>query len=238
MRYVNLYSPISNPKLYKLLLDNDSGLFALKECCLIKALIFDVGGVLVRTMDRTHRNGLEQRLGLQPGESEFIVFNSEMGTLAQQGAITTPALWTWVQQHLHLDDAALLSFQQDFLGGDRLDTALIDLIRQLKRHYQTAIISNANDSLHETLTRVYPMADAFDLIVGSAYEKVMKPAPIIFERTLARLGRTGDEAVFIDDFAHNIAGAQAVGMQTIHFTPQTDLVAELAKLGVIIESNI
>ncbi|MDQ3248638.1 MAG: hypothetical protein M3Q45_05450 [Chloroflexota bacterium] len=60
---------------------------------MIKALIFDVGGVLVRTVDRTHRNALEERLGLHAGESESIVFNSDMGTKAQQGAITTPELW-------------------------------------------------------------------------------------------------------------------------------------------------
>ena len=48
---------------------------------------------------------------------------------------------------------------------------------------------------------------------------------------MARLGRQPDEAVFIDDFAHNIV-ARAVGMQTIHFTPQVDLAA-LAKLGYV-----
>jgi epoxide hydrolase-like predicted phosphatase len=199
---------------------------------LIKAIIFDVGGVLVRTADRTSRNTLEQRLGLKAGESEQIVFNSEMGTKAQQGAITTLELWAWVQQHLRLNDEDFQAFQRDFWGGDRLDTALVDNIRRLKQRYQTAIISNATDNLRETLTINYPMADAFDLIVGSAYEKVMKPAPVIFERTLARLGRQPEEAVFIDDFAHNIVGARAVGLHAIHFTPQLDLLAELAGLGV------
>ena len=199
---------------------------------MIKAIIFDVGGVLVRTTDRTSRTSLEQRVGLQPGESEIIVFNGEMGIKAQQGAITTVELWRWIQQHLRLNDEELETFRRDFFGGDRLDTALVDHIRRLKQRYQTAIISNATDNLRETLTINYPMADAFDLIVGSAYEKVMKPAPVIFERTLARLGRKPNEAVFVDDFAHNIEGARAVGLHAIHFTPQTDLMAELAKLGV------
>ncbi|MFN8486732.1 MAG: HAD-IA family hydrolase [Caldilineaceae bacterium] len=175
---------------------------------------------------------MEQRLGLQPGESEIIVFNGEMGIKAQRGLITTVELWQWIQQHLRLNDEELGVFRRDFFGGDRLDTALVDHIRRLKQHYQTAIISNATDNLRETLTVNYPMADAFDLIVGSAYEKVMKPDPIIFERTLERLGVQPDEAVFIDDFAHNIDGARTVGLHTIHFTTQTNLMAELAKLGV------
>ncbi len=202
---------------------------------MIKAIIFDVGGVLVRTANRSRRNALEQRLGLQPGESEIIVFNGEMGLKAQRGAITTLELWQWIQQHLRLTDEEFLAFRQDFWGGDQLDTALIDLIRRLKTRYQTAIISNAADNLNQTLTVDYPMADAFDLIVGSAYEKIMKPDRVIFERTLARLGRQPEEAIFIDDFAHNIEGARAVGLQTIHFTPQTDLPAALAALGVELE---
>jgi FMN phosphatase YigB (HAD superfamily) len=48
------------------------------------------------------------------------------------------------------------------------------------------------------------------------------------------LGREPAEAVFIDDFAHNIEGARAVGMAAIHYQPGIDLVAELAALGVTI----
>ena len=199
---------------------------------LIKAVIFDVGGVLVRTGDRATRDALERRLGLAPGESEQIVFNSEMGTKAQLGAVTTDALWAWVQAQLGLDDEQLRTFQRDFWGGDRLDTALVDYVRRLHTRYQTAIISNATDNLIDTVTYRYPMADAFDLIVGSAYEQVMKPDAAIFARTLARLGRQPGEAVFIDDFAHNVAGARAVGIAAIHFRPDLDLAAELAQLGV------
>jgi glucose-1-phosphatase len=198
----------------------------------IRAVIFDIGGVLVRTEDRSSRNALEARLGLTPGESEHIVFNSEMGSKAQTGAVTTAELWDWVQDHLGLNDAELAAFQRDFWGGDRLDVGLVDFIRRLKSDYQTAIISNATDNLHQFITEIHPIFDAFDLVVGSAYEKVAKPDPIIFQRTLDRLGRQPAEAVFVDDFAHNVEGARAVGMQAIHYTPDTDVPAALARLGV------
>ena len=198
----------------------------------IKAIIFDVGGVLIRTEDQTSRRQLEQRLGLQPGESETLVFNSPMGQQAQLGQCSTEDLWRWVQGKLALSDEALAAFQRDFWGGDRLNEPLLTLIRSLHGPYQTAIISNALDNLLHVVTDLYPMADAFDLIVGSAYEKVMKPDPIIFERVLAQLEVAPAEAVFVDDFAHNIAGAQAVGLHGIHYTPATDVAAELAALGV------
>jgi len=148
------------------------------------------------------------------------------------GQVTTAAHWAWVQQQLGVDDAALADFRHGFWAGDRIDQAIVALIHTLRPRYQLAIISNAMDNLHETVARFDPTGTLFDLVVGSAYEGVMKPDPLIFERALARLGRAPQEAVFIDDFAHNIVGAQAVGMAAIHFRPGIDLAAELAALGV------
>jgi len=200
---------------------------------MIKTVIFDVGGVLIRTEDRTPRRKLEQRLGLQPGESEVLVFNEKVGNAAQLGKITSAELWGWVQQKLGLDDAGVAQFQQEFFGGDRLNTSLMAYIRSLRPAYQTAIISNAGDNLNRVITEIYPIADAFDLVVGSAYEGVMKPDAEIFKRTLTRLGRRAEETVFVDDFAHNVDAARALGMHAVHYTPATDVPAVFAQLGVV-----
>ena len=200
---------------------------------MVKAIIFDVGGVLIRTNDHTPRRQWEKRLGLAEQESEQIVFSSEMGQSAQRGDITDEALWDWVGQRLNLSTADLAQFRTDFWAGDALDTDLVAFIRRLRPAYQTAIISNATDGLHDSLANQHKIADAFDLIIGSAREKVMKPAPEIFQRTLQRLGRLPKEAVFIDDFGHNIQAAQELGWRTIHFRPGTNVPAELAKLGVV-----
>lgn len=200
---------------------------------MIKAIIFDVGGVLIRTHDHAPRRNWEKKLGLAERELEQIVFNSEIGQKAQRGEITDGALWTWIGQHLNLSTADLTAFRSDFWAGDVLDTGLIAFIRSLRSAYQTAIISNATDALHDSLTHQHKIADAFDVIVGSAREKVMKPDPAIYQRTLQRLGRLPQEAVFIDDFAHNIEAARALGWHTIHFRPDTNVPAALAKLGVV-----
>ena len=62
----------------------------------------------------------------------------------------------------------------------------------------------------------------------------MKPDAEIYERTLARLGRQPEEAVFVDDFAHNIEAAQQLGIATIHMRPDTNVPEELAWLGVMV----
>ena len=58
-----------------------------EDTIMIKAIIFDVGGVLVRTEDHAPRRKLEERLGLAPGEAERLVYNSDMGRAAQRGDV-------------------------------------------------------------------------------------------------------------------------------------------------------
>lgn len=199
----------------------------------ISFVIFDVGGVLIRTVDHSGRKEWEDRLGLPSGGAEAIVLNSAMGHRAQRGEITTESLWSWVGEYLDLGDE-LFQFRRDFWRGDFVDQSLVSLVRNLRRRYTLAIISNAMDSLTSTLSD-FGLLDEFDLIVGSASEGVMKPDPAIYERTLDRLGAKPQECVFIDDSAANIAGARALGIHAILFTPATNLAAELATLGVAVD---
>jgi len=199
---------------------------------MIRAVVFDVGGVLIRTADYSSRRNWEKELGLKEQEAEAMVFGGEMGTLAQCGGISDEALWRWVGEKLELAPEQLQAFRRGFWAGDVLDRALIDFIRRLRPRYQTAIISNATDRLRTTLAEEHLIADAFDLIVCSAEERVMKPEPRIYNLTLDRLGREPAEAVFIDDSAPNVAAARALGMHAIHFNADVDLPAELAKQGV------
>lgn len=200
---------------------------------IIKAVIFDVGGVLIRTADHTGRQKWESRLQLPPGGAEATVLNSDMGHRAQRGEITTDSLWLWVGEHLGLG-SDLPQFREDFWRGDFVDQSLVGLVRNLRRRYTLAIISNAMDSLNQTL-KEYGLLDEFDLVVGSAYEGVMKPDPAIYERTLDRLEVSPRESVFIDDSPVNIAGAQALGMNAILFRPSTDLPGELSRIGVCVD---
>lgn len=198
----------------------------------IKAVIFDVGGVLVRTIDQGGRRMWEQRLGLQPGGAETIVLNSEMGHRAQRGEITNQALWEWVGEYLNLGPD-LQTFRSDFWRGDAVDEHLVKLIRKLRKHHKVAVLSNATDALIETLS-FYGLSDEFDLIVGSAYEGIMKPDPRIYLRLLEKMSLEPQETVFIDDSRANINAAQSLGMSAIHFSPELDLASTLADIGVAV----
>jgi len=200
---------------------------------MIETIIFDIGGVLLKTEDRTPRHKLDEQFGLPQGTMEELVFNSEQGRRAQLGEISTEQHWQLLGERFGLNEEELGAMRQAFWAGDRLDEELVDYIRQLKHGYETAVISNAFDDLRHVLTHEFKIADAFDLLVISAEEGIMKPDARIFEHALARLGRKPEEAVFIDDFAHNVEGAKAVGMHAIHYQPGTNLPHKLAKLGVL-----
>ncbi|MBS1122138.1 MAG: uncharacterized protein H6Q90_4366 [Deltaproteobacteria bacterium] len=195
-------------------------------------MIFDVGGVLIRTEDRGPRSDVEGALGLGNRELEQLVFQSEVGTAAQLGAITDPELWAWLGERLGLSADAMEQVQTGFWGGDRANLVLLDLVRRLRPRYKLGIISNASDALHRVLGPVHGIAAAFDVIVGSAYERVMKPDPLLYTRALDRLGMRPSETVFVDDSLDNCRGAQAVGMHAIHYATDTDVELELARLGV------
>ncbi len=74
------------------------------------------------------------------------------------------------------------------------------------------------------------MGALFDAIVLSGEVGVMKPDPCIYQIALERLEVKAEQAAFIDDFQHNIDGAQAVGMHGIHFRNPEQLVADLEAL--------
>lgn len=199
---------------------------------MIQALIFDVGGVLLRTDDYAPRQQWEARLGLAAGGAEALVFNSEMGQKAQRGEVSETMLWQWIGEHLGISGQETAAFRTGFWAGDVMDWQLIALIRQLKIKLQTAVISNYADNLREELTHQFCIADAFDEIIISAEEQIMKPDPEIFHHALARLGRSPEEAVFIDDFKHNVQAAKDIGLAAIHFQPEINLAKALEQFGV------
>ncbi len=200
---------------------------------MIKALIFDFGGVLVRTQDWSGRRKWETQLGLAERALDQAVFNSDVARRASRGELPASEVWVDVARALRLDDAQLDECRRDFWAGDQLDTELIALIQSLRPRYKTAILSNAWNDARDNFTRLFGLDQAFDLLIISAEEGLTKPDPRIYRLAAERLGVPPSEAVLVDDFIENVEGARAVGMQAIHYQPGTDVGAELAKLGVI-----
>lgn len=195
----------------------------------IRAVIFDYGGVLVRTEDDGLRRAWEQRLGLEAGELDRIVFDSDTARLAGIGRLDEAEHWRWVARRLGLSPEEAAAFEVDFFAGDRADAELVALLRDLRPRYKTGLLSNCWPSLRNTL-RHQQLDGLFDAIILSCEVGAAKPDPRIYQEALRQLGVAPDEAVFIDDFPANVAGARALGLHAIHFRDTPSLKQALRAL--------
>lgn len=184
---------------------------------MLKAAIFDVGGVLVRTYDQGGRRQWEARLGLESGSLARLVFDSQVGRQAQLGQASSQEVWSWVGTQLRLSPDELTTFKRDFWAGDRVDQELCDSIRGLHTDYLTAMLSNSWARDGRAMAEKFGFADCFDVFVTSAEVGVMKPAARIYHAVLERLGVSPSEAIFVDDFIENVQAARRLGMHAVHF---------------------
>ncbi len=196
----------------------------------IRAVIFDFGGVLVRTEDRTSRQQLAERLGMSYQELSEVVFDSETARQSALGEISADEAWEIIRKKLGLTPEELASMREQFWGGDVLDTELIDFLRELKGDYQIALLSNAGNDLRQALEEEWQISDVFDLIVISAEVGLAKPDPKVYQHILEQLGIEPHEAVFVDDFIENVNAASAAGMYAIHFKGSQQARNSLAEL--------
>jgi epoxide hydrolase-like predicted phosphatase len=201
---------------------------------MIKAVIFDIGGVIWRTSDLEPRRKWERRFGLPDWSLERMFFNSDIGQAAQVGKASTDDAWAHVLRSLGLDERELPDLKSDFWAGDTWDHDLLALIQSIKLRFKVGILSNAMPDARDNL-RDYINEMAFDAIVFSGEEGIKKPNAEIYKRVLQRLDVLPEEAVFIDDLPANIEAARALGMSAIHYTPDMNagnLRAALAQLHI------
>ena len=199
---------------------------------MIKALIFDVGGVLLRTESLAGRQKWGDRLGLGLGEVDEAVFGCPEAAAATLGEVDEAEVWAAVQRRFSLTVEQLAEFRHDFWSGDRLDELILDWVAARRGKYRTGILSNAWGGARKFLTSQAKLNAAFEILVISAEEGLRKPNPVIYERTVQRLGVRASEAVFVDDVLQNVTAARQVGLEAIHFQKDINLPGEMARLGI------
>jgi epoxide hydrolase-like predicted phosphatase len=193
----------------------------------IKAVIFDFGGVLMRTVDQNPRRMLAERVGMRLPELYHLVFSSESARLATLGKMSSDAHWETVLEKLDVTEEEKASVIEQFWAGDRLDRSLVAHLRKLRKRIKTGLLSNAWDSLRAMLEAEWKIADAFDEMVISAEVGLAKPDHRIYQMTLDRLQVEASQAVFVDDFEENVDAARWIGMHAIRFMTSRQALAEL-----------
>jgi epoxide hydrolase-like predicted phosphatase len=202
---------------------------------LIRAIIWDMGGVLVRTEDKTPRERLAQRYGMTLKEIYALVFDSEIAIQATVGELPESAVWEYVAKSLNLDPAGLAGFMREFWSGDNLDAELYQFVKKMRTSYKIGLLSNAWSGARTVLDNRYHMLDVFDGSIFSAEVGLAKPAPQIYRLILEKLGVRAQEAIFVDDFQANVDAANALGIHAVHF--ENSLQARQAVLQILDGGN-
>lgn len=195
----------------------------------IRAVFFDLGGVIVRTEFQAPRQRLAERFGMDYEDIDKIVFGSPTAARASVGEITEEEHWLQVMKILKLPAAEARSVQKEFFAGDVIDRGLLEYLRSLKPGYKVGAISNAWSGLRQYMERE-KFADVFDAIVISAEVGAAKPEPKIFLYALDQLGVSPGEAVFVDDVSENVEASKKLGLQGIQFRDPESVIEQLNSL--------
>jgi FMN phosphatase YigB (HAD superfamily) len=231
----------------------------------IRALIFDWGGVLQRTVDPSPRQSLEQELGLIHGGVERAVFENPVWTKASLGLCSAEEAWGTILKDLgwppqpggdRYNDEDIAAFVRRFFAGDRLDPQLVGWIRGWRAEgFAVALLSNAVPPLaimtddtgasrqseqrsDELQPGRWGLSGLFDVQVFSYQLGVLKPDPRAYRAVLAELELPAANAVFVDDALPNVLAAREVGLHALHFTGVAPLATDLTRLGLSLPSPI
>jgi HAD superfamily hydrolase (TIGR01509 family) len=198
----------------------------------LRAIIFDIGRVLVRIDVTRAMQGLAAGSSLSPSELWTAIEKDPRWHDWQEGRIS-PRDW-----YLHLAKrfAGNFSFEQFTEIWNRvLDPTPIHedaFFEKLSKRYRLALLSNT-DAIHvRHMEAAYSFFAFFPVRIYSCVVGASKPDPIIYREALRGLKVQAQEAVYIDDIAAYVQAAQRLGMGGLQFQSPAQLASDLKSLGV------
>ena len=197
----------------------------------ITNIVFDMGGVL---MDWDPVK-ISLTLCPDPDDAALLrkaVFDSREWGWVDAGAIAPQTVaWTAklkLPERLHdLADTFALEWHQAF---DPLPEMGV-LVRELKAAgYGVYLLSNAGPTFEDYRDRI-PAIDAFEGILVSCYEHVVKPDEAIYRLFCDRYGLDPASCLFVDDMHRNVEGARRAGMCGYDYDGDVDALRQFILAG-------
>lgn len=196
---------------------------------MIKAVIFDMGGVILRTVDPTKREAMAKRLGVTRSELEAVVFQSETSVQSELGQLSEAGHWKAVLAYFNQPLDCYQDWYGEFFSGDAIDRELIKFIGTLKPKVKVGLLSNAWEHARQNLTSRHDFINIFDVSIFSSEVGLRKPDPRIFDLMLRQLGVAAGEAIFVDDFRANIDSAAALGLKTVWYQDRARAIKKITR---------
>lgn len=202
---------------------------------LVRAVLFDMGGVLVVGPWAGFAR-YEAGAGLPEGTIRRINATDadtnawaryERGVLDRDSFVAAFEAEARALGHV-VDAAAVLASMR---GG--LIPEMLDALARVHETHRTALVTNNLAPMDPTSPLVAALLPHFDAVIESAVVGVRKPDPAFYLLACSRLDVAPEECVFLDDLGVNCKAARALGMHTIKVVEPLDALAELEDvLGV------
>jgi glucose-1-phosphatase len=198
----------------------------------LRAVIFDIGRVLVRVDVARAMSGLGAGPSLSPPEMWAAIEKDPRWPDWQEGRIS-PRDW-----HLHLAKrlGISLTFEQFTEAWNRaLDPQPIQdisLFEKLAKGYRLALLSNT-DAIHVAhMEPTYDFFRFFPVRIYSCSVGASKPSPLIYREVLRACKVQAGEALYIDDIPAYVEAARSLGMRGIHYQLSDQLASDLVGSGI------
>ena len=197
----------------------------------IRAIIFDIGRVLVRIDPARAMPGLAAGGSLTPSELWTAIEKDPRWPDWQEGRISPRDWYLHLARRFGVD----LTFEQFTEVWNRvLDPHPIHpdtLFEKLSKRYRLALLSNTDPIHVRYLESTYTFFQFFPTRIYSCGVAASKPNPLIYREALRSLKVQAQEAVYIDDVPAYVEAAKRLGIGGIHFQSPAQLTADLASLG-------
>jgi len=209
----------------------------------IKAIIFDLGGVLGADAPTDFREQLAVR--------ELIDLDEVNSTWRKHvpplnlGKITEDQFWNAFISDLNIGlppEHLLERFKKEFHLFLVLDKDFLDYLKEFKQELIKArprstmkfgILSNNVKEWLVVTTPQYDLPSVFDSILYSCNEGMAKPDPAFFKKSLQALGVEPDQVLFVDNKPSNVEAAKALGMYGLVFSTPEDFKKIMVELKMI-----
>jgi epoxide hydrolase-like predicted phosphatase len=196
----------------------------------IRAVVFDIGGVLEYTEPMTFDAQWEEDLGLEAGGLLNRMIETWRG--GSIGTVSLEEVHQKMMETFDMSEKQVHAYMEEmwaaYLG--KLNQELYDYFKGLRPKFQTAILSNSFVGAREREEAAYKFSEVCDFIIYSHEVGLQKPNPAIYALTCERLGLPPQEIIFLDDRESLIEAAKAVGMQAVLFQNNAQAIAEIERI--------
>lgn len=198
----------------------------------VRAVIFDIGRVLIRIDVGRAMKGLASGTSLSPQELWSAIEQDPRWKDWQEGRISARNWYLHVKQRFG-GPATFEEFTEAWnLVLDPEPVFSNELFQKLSKSYRLGLLSNTDPIHVPHMESRYDFFSYFRVRIYSCAIGAAKPNPLIYREALRACRVRAEEAVYIDDISAYVEAARRLGMIGVQFQSSEQLVLALRDLGL------